>query len=719
MKKETKKRVRNGILIGLVLLLIAAIVFVFYLIDLVRELPRPEKITSFQPSQATKIYDRTGDVLLYEIHGEQNRTLVSSEEIPDHVKQATIALEDQTFYTHAALDWKGILRAVITNIQRGEFTYSGGSTITQQLVKNVFLTPEKTIKRKIKELILSYWIEGQYTKDEILTLYLNQISYGSNSYGVESASQLYFGKSVRDLTIAESAFLASLIQAPSYYSPWGPHLDEALERKDYTLSQMLKNGYIDEEQYVQAKNQELVFQKQNLGSIKAPHFVLGVKDYLVDRYGLEFVENGGLRVITTLDWNFQQLAEESVMKGVQRNSELYDGHNGALVMQDAQNGHILALVGSADYFNETIDGNFNVATQGLRQPGSTFKPLVYLTAFMKGYTPDTIVFDVKTDFNASSNPYASYIPENFDEVFRGPVSLRRALAQSINVPAVKTLYLTGISNVLETAQRMGITTLTNPSQYGLSLVLGGGEVKLIDLIRAYSVFAQDGVLHSQTSILRVEDSNGAILEEYADTPMQVIDPIYIRHINDILTDVQLRSGLFSSSLPLTLFEGYDVALKTGTTNNYKDAWTIGYTPSFVVGVWAGNSNSTPMKQQGGSILAALPMWSSFMNNVIHEFPTTQFPEPEPLTSEVPMLNGNYVYTVTDVEHGETQSFPLIHSILYYIDKDNPQSELSPGFNPAHDPQFYNWEIPVLEWAQKNIPSFEEMYNKRSLYQSGL
>ena len=718
MKKETKKRVRNGILIGFVLLLVAAIIFVFYIIDIVRELPRPEKITSFQPSQATKIYDRTGDVLLYEIHGDQNRTIIPSEGIPDHVKQATISIEDQTFYTHAALDWKGILRALITNIQRGQFTYSGGSTITQQLVKNVFLTPEKTIRRKIKELILSYWIEGQYTKDEILTLYLNQISYGSNSYGVESASQLYFGKSVKDLTIAESAFLASLIQVPSYYSPWGNHLDEALERKDYTLSQMFKNGYIDQDQYTRAKEQVLEFQKQNLGSIKAPHFVLSVKDYLVNRYGLEFVENGGLRVITTLDWDFQQIAEESVEEGVKRNSELYDGHNGALVMQDAQNGHILALVGSADYFNQDIDGNFNVATQGLRQPGSTFKPLVYLTAFMKGYTPDTIVFDVETNFNASGNPAASYTPENFDGIFRGPVSLRQALAQSINVPAVKTLYLTGMPRVLETAQRMGITTLTNPSQYGLSLVLGGGEVKLIDLIRAYSVFAQDGVLHSQTSILRVEDNNGNVLEEYADTPVQVIDSTYIRHINDILTDTQLRSGLFSSSLPLTLFEGYDVALKTGTTNSYKDAWTIGYTPSFVVGVWAGNSKNTPMRQQGGSILAALPMWSSFMNKVIHAFPTTQFPEPEPLVSQVPMLNGEYVYTINDMQDSETVSFPLVHSILYYIDKSNPQSELHPGFNPASDSQFYNWEIPVLDWARKNIPSFEEMYNRRSLYQTG-
>lgn len=719
MKKEAKKKIRNGILIGAVLLLVAAIVFVFYLINIVRELPRPEKITSFQPAQSTKIYDRTGDVLLYEIHGDQNRTIVSSEEIPDYVKHATISIEDQGFYTHAALDWKGILRALITNIQKGEFTYQGGSTITQQLVKNVFLTPEKTIKRKLKELILSYWIEGQYTKDEILTLYLNQISYGSNSYGVESASQLYFGKSVGDLTIAQSAFLASLIQVPSYYSPWGNHLDEALERKDYTLSQMYKNGYIDEEEYSRAKNEILVFQKQSLGSIKAPHFVLGVKDYLVSRYGEELVESGGLRVITTLDWNFQQMAEESVEEGVARNSELYSGHNAALVMQDAQTGHILALVGSADYFDQDIDGNFNVATQGLRQPGSTFKPLVYLTAFMKGYTPDTVVFDVKTDFNSSGNPSASYTPENFDDKFRGPVSLRQALAQSINVPAVKTLYLTGMSNVLETARDMGITTLTNPSQYGLSLVLGGGEVKLIDLIRAYSVFAQDGVLHSQTSVLRVEDVDGNVLEEYADTPVQVIDPLYIRQINDILTDTELRSGLFSSSLPLTLFEGYDVALKTGTTNSYKDAWTIGYTPSFVAGVWAGNSDNTPMKQQGGSILAALPMWSSFMNKVINSFPTSQFPEPEPLTSDIPMLNGNYVYTVNDAEDSEIKSYPLVHSILYYINKNNPQSELSPGFSPLSDPQFYNWEIPVLEWAKQNIPSFEEMYNKKSLYQTGL
>jgi membrane carboxypeptidase/penicillin-binding protein len=376
------------------------------------------------------------------------------------------------------------------------------------------------------------------------------------------------------------------------------------------------------------------------------------------------------------------------------------------------------MVGSADYFNKDIDGNFNVATQGLRQPGSAFKPFVYLTALMKGYTPDTIVFDVPTEF-AANNPNCPIIvdynnnnkncfhPKNFDEKFRGPITLKQALAQSLNIPSVKFLYLSGIENAVSVAQKMGINTLSTPDKYGLALVLGGGAVKLSEMVNAYSVFSQDGVKHQQSIILEVYNNKGDLLEKYVDNAQQVIDPQYIRTINKILSDVQLRSGLFQSSLNLTIFDGYEVALKTGTTNDYRDAWVIGYTPFIVVGVWAGNSDYTPMQRNGGSVLAAVPIWSNFLRNVINRFPQERFSEPEPISSTKPMLNGQYI-NVIQKENGE--SSPQIHNILYYVNKDNPQEEYSFP-NPGNDPQFNNWEIPVIQWAQSNIPDFIQNYNK--------
>ncbi|MCX7616186.1 MAG: penicillin-binding protein [Patescibacteria group bacterium] len=681
------------------------------LIQIVKELPHPERIDNLQPIQSTKIYDRSGEILLWEIHGEQNRTVVPSEEIPDYAKKATVAIEDQGFYNHSALDLKAIFRALLKNIITGNFS-QGGSTITQQLVKNVFLTPEKTLKRKIKEIILAYWIEKNYSKDQILTQYLNQIPYGSNAYGIESAAKMFFGKKAKDLTIAESAALAALIQSPSYYSPWGSHLEELINRKNYVLKQMKNLGFIDEQQLEQALGEKLNFLAPNIGSLKAPHFTMMVREYLINKYGEEAVENGGLKVITTLDWKMQEKAEAAVKEGVKRNKELYKGDNAALVAQDPKTGQILALVGSADYTDKSIDGNFNVAVQGKRQPGSTFKPFAYLTAFKKGYTPQTIVFDVPTEFslnkercplevNFSNRDPFCFHPQNFDEIFRGPVSFKQALAQSINVPSVKVLYLAGLKETIETAKKLGITTLGDESRYGLSLVLGGGEVKLIDLVNAYSVFAQEGIKHPQSFILKVEDQKGRVLEEYKDDPVQVIEPQYARLINDILSDVNLRAGLFQSSLSLTTFEGYQVALKTGTTNDYKDAWVVGYTPFLTVGVWAGRTDNKPMEKRGGSILAAVPIWNSFLKEIIFNYPPETFTPPDPVSSSVPMLNGEYIIQINNSPH--------IHNILYYIDKDNPQQ---PGNkpNPGNDPQFDNWEYGVIEWAKKNINNFLSDYN---------
>jgi len=702
VNKKRRKNISEIILILFSLLAALLAGAVIYIIILVKDLPSPSQFQLYQTTQTTKIYDRSGKVLLYEIHGEEKRTVIPFEEIPKHLKDATIAVEDSNFYKRGSFDWRGILRALIVNIKHGA-AIQGGSTITQQLARNVFLTSEKTLKRKIKELILAIEIESKYSKEEILNFYLNQIPYGSNAYGVEAAAWLYFNKSAKNLTLAESALLASLPQAPSYYSPWGENKNDLLERKNYVLERMLKLGYITKEEMEKAKEEKLNFASPNIGEIKAPHFVMMVKDYLIKKYGEEMVNKGGLKVITTLDWEIQKEAEEAIKRGVKRNTELYKSKNAALVLEDAKTGQIISLVGSADYFNKSIDGNFNIPYNGLRQPGSTLKPFVYLKAFELGYNPDTIIFDVPTEF-VPNNPSCPIIP-NFDDEspeykkkcfhpqdfddFKGPITIKEALAQSVNIPAVKTLYLVSLQNVLKELKNFGITTLTDPWRYGLSLVLGGGEVKLFELIKAYSVLSQEGVLREQKLILEIKDSNNNIIEKYENKSSKIKDPFHIRWINYILSSWELRKPLFQNSFNLTIFNGYDVALKTGTTNDYRDAWAIGYSPSFVLGVWAGNSDNKPMEKRGTSILAAVPIWSDFLNKVIKNFPAEKFNPPLPYqVVNKPMLNGNYKNTDSS-----------IHSILYYVKKDNPLGE--EPLNPTEDPQFINWEAGVIDWISKN------------------
>jgi len=669
----------------IILISIAACLFGGFLVFayILSGLPNPEQIGDRQVVESTKILDRTGEVLLYEIFGEEKRTIIPFEEIPDYVKKGAIAVEDENFYTHNAFDFKSLIRAFLVNLRQGRVV-QGGSTITQQLAKKLFLTDDRTIIRKIKELVLAFQLEKRYTKDEILNLYLNQIPFGSNAYGIEAASKTLFLKSAKDLSLAEAATLVSLPKAPSYYSPWGPHRDELLARKDLVLKKMLELGHVTESQYQTAKKQRLEFPDRPAIGIQAPHFVIEVQKYLNEKYGEEFVRTGGLKVITTLDWNLQQVAEKSVEEGAKRNAELYNGKNSALVAEDAKTGQILALVGSRNYFDTEIDGNFNVATQGLRQPGSAIKPFAYLTAFMKGYTPDTVLFDVPTEFDATKIPERSYKPGNFDGLFRGPVKLRTALAQSINVPAVKILYLAGIDPFLRLVSNFGISTLTERGRYGLSLVLGGGEVKLVELVHAYTVFAQEGVKHEQSMVLRVEDRGGQILEEYQDQTEQIVDAQYIRMINDILSDTEERAGLFHGSLYLTIFPNHELALKTGTTNDYRDAWSIGYTPSLVVGVWAGNNDNTPMQQRGGSILAAVPILNSFLREALNSQPSETFTKPEQSFVDKPQLNGQYI------NDGQ------IHSILYYVDRRNPTGPKPE--DPTPDSQFENWETGVLNWA---------------------
>jgi len=424
-----------------------------------------------------------------------------------------------------------------------------------------------------------------------------------------------------------------------------------------------------------------------------------VKDYLANKYGEDFLEKGGLKITTTLDYETQEIAKRVILEGAARNEELYKGKNAALVAQDPKTGEVIALVGSRDYFDSKNEGNFNVAVQGLRQPGSAFKPFAYLTAFGKGYLPETVVFDAPTEFvpnnpkcpaivNFSNEDDDCYHPQNFDHLFRGPINLRNALSQSINVPAVKVLYLAGLENTIKTAKDFGITTLRDSNFYGLSLVLGGGEVKLIDLVNAYSVFSQDGIRHNQKIVLKIEDAKGNIMESSSDQAVQVFEPQYVQILNDVLSDENARRPLYSGSFGLTVFEDRQVAMKTGTTNDYRDAWTMGYTPYLAVGVWAGNNHQEPMEKNAGSILATLPIWNAFMKEALQKYPNETFnkpPETNLMEITKPMINGQYYVN------------GIINDILYYIDKNDPLGPMPQ--NPANDPQCINWEISTQRWWQ--------------------
>lgn len=720
MKSLRSKLTKTILWILLATAVAGSVLFGMVALSLSKDLPSVEEIDKRQVSQSTKIYDREGQVLLYEISAGQKRTVIPLEEMPRSLTNATIAIEDEKFYEEPGFDWRAIIRALLVNLKHGKIL-QGGSTITQQLAKNAFLTPEQTITRKIKEFILALKLNRRLSKDEILGLYLNEIPYGPTLYGVEAASHAYFGKSARHLSIAESALLAALPKAPSYYSPWGTHVKELLARGQFILKKMFKLDKITQEELDAALAEKLVFETQSEGLV-APHFVLAVQDYLVKKYGEDIVRTGGLTVKTTLDARLQEIAEKVVKEGAEQNTELYEGHNAALVAEDATTGQILALVGSKDYFatsslpEDCIEGvtckfepNFNAAMQALRQPGSALKPFAYLTAFTKGYAPETAIFDVPTEFFPHDPPCPQipnfleeelseeddcFHPQNFDETFRGPVTFRRALAQSINIPAVKVLYLAGIEDTLETLKNFGVTTLDDPRRYGLSLVLGGGEVKLIELVGAYAVLAQEGVRYPQSLVLEVRGSDGTVLESHQDQGERVVEPQYPQLVNDILLDTEERAGLFGGSLPLTLFPEHDVALKTGTSNDYRDAWALGYTPSLVAGVWAGNNDNTPMHKRGSSILAAVPIWSKFMREALKERSPEAFARPEKMPSQKPILAGDYLFG------GQ------IHSILYYVSRREPTGP--PPQSPYDDSQFPNWEASVIAWATKNIPNFQNL-----------
>ncbi len=687
-KTYQKSKAKTGTLS--ILKLLGIIVFLFFagilflFLYFARDLPRPERFTEKQFAQSTKIYDSTGDVLLYEMYGEEKRTVVPLEIIPEHMKQAVIAAEDANFYTHFGLDIRAMFRALLADLKLWS-PMQGASTIPQQLIRSSLLTSEKTVRRKIREIILSLELSRRYSKDQILEWYLNQVPFGSNAYGVEAAAQTFFNKSIQDITLTEAALLASLIQKPSYLSPYGYHQDELFVRKDYVLNRMAQESFISKEEAESAKQEELEFAKIRQ-PIKAPHFVMYVKDILIRKYGEDFLKEKGFRVFTSLDWELQELAETIVAEGAEHNETL-NAFNAALVSIEPESGRILAMVGSKNWHGESeecseetgrckFDPKVNVALS-IRQPGSAFKPFAYASAFQKGYTADTVIWDVKTNFGVwGDEPYE---PGNYDGKFRGPIVFRQALAQSINVPSVKVLYLAGISEAINLAKSLGITTLNQPSSfYGLSLVLGGGAVKLLDITSAYGVFASEGLLVSPTPIIKIEDSFGNIIEQNKKTPKRVLTKQVARLVNDILSDNEARSPMFGLYSALYI-DGYDTAAKTGTTEDFKDGWTIGYSPSVVTGVWAGNNDATPMDEKPAVSLAG-PIWNRFMREAMAKYPKQEFTEPDPILTDKTVLNGEYAG----------------HSILHFVDKDNPQGPVP--VNPGLDSQYEEWEKSILDWA---------------------
>lgn len=628
-------------------------------------LPEPGKIAR-QEGFATKIYDRNEKVL-YDIFAEQRRTPVQLDQVPLYLREATVAVEDKDFYKHSGFDSRGYIRAVF-NI----FVYrklQGGSTLTQQLVKNVLLSSERTLTRKIKEFILSVQIERKYSKDEILQMYLNEVPYGGTAWGVEAASEIYFNKKVSELNLVESAILAGLPQRPSYYSPFGPDPDAFKGRTEQVLRRMREDGYITREQEQLAKGQlsKIEFQKDQT-SFKAPHFVMYVKKILEDRYGEKMVEQGGLKVYTTLDLDLQDRVQGIVAEEIAKVEKVHIT-NGAAMVVDPKTGEILVMVGSKNYDDPNYDGKVNVV-MSLRQPGSTIKPVTYVTALRKGYTASTLLMDTPTTFPGGIGQ-PDYKPVNYNGKFSGPVQMRYALGNSLNVPAVKMLALVGIRDMLQTASDLGFTTLSptpqNLSRLGLSVTLGGGEVRLQDLVMSYSAFANGGKKVQPLAILKVTDRNGKVLEEYKPTEQKrVLTEEQAFLISHILADNQARALTFGERSSLS-FPDRQMAVKTGTTNDKRDNWTIGWTPNLMVGVWVGNNDNSQMKEIASGVTGAAPIWRKIITMAMEGRPKEDFITPSGIvTSEVDLVSG---YRAHD-------SYPS--RLEYFVKGTEPQDE-----DPVH------------------------------------
>lgn len=664
-------------------------------------------------SQSTKIYDRTGNYLIYEIG--PKRTILEPKEIPEIVKKAVVAAEDKDFYSHIGVSFTGILRSIYLNLKSQQLAY-GGSTITQQLVRNLFLSHKRNFIRKIKEIILAIILERKYSKEEILAAYLNTVNFGEGRYGIESASEFYFSKKPKDLTLAEAALLVAIPKAPAIYSPL-KNKQLAKERRNYVLKRMYEDGYINKDEYEKAINEPIELKIQTK-KIQAIHFALEVKKILETMFPDLNLEKAGLKVITTLDYDLQKKAEELALKYSEINNQIYNAKNIALGAVDPETGEVLVMVGSKNYFDESVDGAVNILYRP-RQIGSAIKPFIYSVFFEKGYPDETILFDVPTNF--SLNPYKSYTPQNWDETFRGPISVRQSLAQSINVTSVKVLYLAGYNDVIKKLQELEISTLDPKKDYGLSLGLGVLETKMIEMLRAYSSLANGGNLPTLSLIKEIYDYKNDLIYKYTPQTKKVFDENITNIINDILSDDSARIGVFSPGSKLNI-PGFKVAAKTGTTQKSRDAWVFGYTPYLVVGVWAGNNDETPMKGMASGYYTAVPYWNEFLTYALNrkDFVTLAdmktFKKPIIKKIDKMMLNGEWQkieikpfdkltkLPTNDISRAEFKEAVIIHSILYYVDKNNPLGP--PPLNPMNDPQFINWEKGVLDWILTHQSIFE-------------
>lgn len=585
-------------------------IFLFWFF-VIRGLPPPSELTERPLGISTKIYDR-GGVLLYTIFKDQNRTPTKLAEIPLNARLATIAVEDAEFYSHPGFSIKGITRAILKNLRQKELT--GGSTITQQLVKNALLTPEKTFLRKLREIVLSVQVELKFSKDQILEMYLNEVAYGGTAYGIEEAAQMYFSKDTANLSLAEAALLAGLTKSPTAYSPFGQTPEKAVERQKEVLRLMHENSFITYEQKESAEKEELKFSERK-NDIKAPHFVFFVREYLEEKYGRDAIEKGGLSVVTSLDYQIQRLAEKVVLEEIDKLKKLHVSNAGVIVL-NPKTGEILAMVGSRNYFDQEIDGNVNLTTRP-RQPGSSIKIVNYAYALSNGYSLASVIPDTPVTFLVEGQP--PYTPKNYEGGFRGNLTLRSAFAESRNIPAVRVLASYGVAGMIETGQKLGITTWKNTSDYGLSLTLGGGEVKLIDLTQVFATVANYGKKPNIAPILKITDYKGKVVEEFGckdNCGEQILDPRVAFLITDILRDNTARSPSFGSDSLLVIPKHSEVAVKTGTSNDLRDNLAIGYNQKYVVAVWVGNNDSSEMDRIASGVTGATPIFNKIMSALL-------------------------------------------------------------------------------------------------------
>ena len=694
-------------LIGLILMVFLSVgIFLWY----GRDLPQPGKLAEASLGNSTRIYDRNGEIL-YSVYQDEIRSYVELDRIPKIAQQATVATEDKGFYKNDGFSVTGLVRGlVIDPILRRRVT--GGSTITQQLIKNVLLTSERSLPRKVKELILAVQADKIYSKDEILEMYLNNVPYGGTAIGIDSASEAYFGKGVEELDLAQSAFLAGLPQAPSYYSPFSGN-DYYIGRTEYVLNQMVKEKFItkDQKEKALAEIKKYKFTQKN-HAIKAPHFVMFVRQLAAEQFGEKAVDGGGLQIYTSLDYKIQKEAEKIVEEEIEK-LKGYKVGNGAAVVMDPKTGEILAMVGSKDYFDQDNEGNFN-ASLAKRQPGSSLKPVMYARALEEGYTAASLIMDTKTDFPQDNQP--TYTPVNYDGKFRGPVQLRFALGNSLNIPAVKMLARVGIKDVMQKGYDMGIKnwqpTSEAMSSVGLSLVLGGRETTLLDEVTAYGVLANEGVRQDYVAITRVTDLKGKkLFEQKKKDGSKVLSEGIAFIISHILLDNNARSLVFGPSSYLNI-PGRAVSVKTGTTDNKKDNWTVGYTPSYVVGVWVGNNDNTPMNPVIASgVTGASPIWNRIMTHVLKGKPNESFKEPDDVIAvQVDSLTGGTPYDnrPTRSEYFIKGTEPTSASSVYKS-KDGKTYILFRESDPISKDGKNRWQEGIDAWVGENYKD-DPVYN---------